>query len=114
MINTPLDCSFDLIAHPYHYIDRRCRYHVTDLYERKVLLERGSVLGGYGPTKPFAYEPATLLGRTSSASVVVTSQNKFAKAQSGITVSGRLSAFFAAAGFAHFAQRMRKQWGKFA
>lgn len=42
MSNIPYVRTLDLLASSYHFIDRRCRYHATDVFERRVIFERTS------------------------------------------------------------------------
>lgn len=43
--------TLELLANSYHFVDRRCLYHATDTFERRVLFERKTVRpdGGHTP-----------------------------------------------------------------
>lgn len=45
MSNISSHRTLELLASSYHFIDRRCRYHATDAFERRVLFERKTLRG---------------------------------------------------------------------
>ena len=116
MSNSPLDRTVDLLAHPYHFIDRRCRYYATDIYERKVLFERASALGKGESNQCFGYEPSVLPGIRPNQMNTARSENKSSQiaALPYRAVKAKLFSMSVPASLAYFAYRMKRQWGKFA